>query len=114
MTDQTAASIATMSAVAPVEALSASESQILRRLAGRVAELAARPLEKQKRELWYLHNSLQPTRPLIFCDPENGWGEIITQGDLLCQSKLARQWEYSLRRGIFWGEAVSYTHLTLP
>lgn len=114
MTDQTAASIATMSAVAPVEALSASESQILRRLAGRVAELAARPLEKQKRELWYLHNSLQPTRPLIFCDPENGWGEIITQGDLLCQSKLARQWEYSLRREIFWGEEMQDDRVILP
>jgi hypothetical protein len=114
MTEQTAASLATASAVVPVEAFTASDRQVLRRLAGRVAELAARSVENEKRNLWYKHNALQPTRPLVFCDPENGWGEIISQSDLECRSKLARQWEYTLRREVFWGEEMQDDRVILP
>lgn len=89
-------------ATASVE-IEAREREILRRLAGQVAELAARPVEQEKRELWYRHNALQPTRPVIFCDPENGWGEIIPVKVLQCEGMLARQWEFRLRREVFWG-----------
>ncbi len=61
----------------PEPRFSHKECEVLRRLAGRVAELAARPGEEEKRRLWYRHNALEATRPLIFCDPENGWNEII-------------------------------------
>ena len=57
--------------------ISESDGQILRALAAEVAELAARPIENEKRDLWYRHNALEATRPLIFCDPENGWNEIF-------------------------------------
>ena len=83
--------------------LTPSDRGILRRLAGEVAALAARPIEREKRELWYQHNALQPTRPVIFCDPENGWGEIIPTDSLSCQTELGRSVEYSLRKEIFWG-----------
>jgi len=76
---------------------------ILRELAKQVAELAARPVEKEKRELWYRHNALEPTRPLVFCDPENGWNEILTPDTLQCEGGLARAWEWYLRREVFWG-----------
>ena len=76
---------------------------ILRELAQQVAELAARPVEKEKRELWYRHNALEPTRPLVFCDPENGWNEILTPDTLQCEGGLARAWEWYLRREVFWG-----------
>jgi hypothetical protein len=79
---------------------------ILRRLAGRVAELAARPSEEAKRNLWYRHNALEQTRPLIFCDPENGWHEIITPESFECEDGLARAWEWHFRREIFWGERM--------
>jgi len=82
------------------------EREVLRRLAGRVAELASRPIESKKRQLWLEHNQLKPTRPLIFCDPENGWNEIITPADLECHSQLARQWEMRLRKEVFWGEQL--------
>ena len=82
------------------------EREVLRRLAGRVAELASRPIESKKRQLWLEHNQLKPTRPLIFCDPENGWNEIITPADLECNSQLARQWEMRLRKEVFWGEQL--------
>lgn len=83
--------------------ISAGDRRILRELAKQVAELSARPIEQEKRELWYRHNALEPTRPLVFCDPENGWNEIITPNTLRCEGGLARGWEWHLRREIFWG-----------
>ncbi|HEY3330993.1 MAG TPA: hypothetical protein VGK19_13280 [Capsulimonadaceae bacterium] len=78
----------------------------LRSLASKLMELAGRPIETEKRQLWLDHNALKPTRPLIVCDPENGWREIITQESLVCDGDLARSWEWSLRRDIFWGETM--------
>jgi hypothetical protein len=88
------------------EAFSSREREVLRRLAGKKAELAARPIEQEKRELWYRHNALQPTRPLILCDVDNGWDEIITAADLECVGELARAWETTLRKDIFRGEEM--------
>ena len=73
--------------------ISPRDREILRGLAARVAEVASRPIEAEKRELWYRHNSLEATRPLIFCDPENGWYEILTPDQLKCEGNLARIWE---------------------
>ena len=83
-----------------------AERDILRSLAGRVAELAARPLEREKRTLWTKHNDLVPVRPLVFCDPENGWSEIIPSDQIACRHELARAWEHRLRKEIFWGEQM--------
>jgi hypothetical protein len=81
---------------------SKAERQVLRRLAGKVSELASRPVEAEKRIHWTKHNDLEPERPLIFCDPENGWNEIIPEKTLLCVNELARTWEMFLRKEIFW------------
>ena len=90
------------------------DRQVLRSLAGRVAKIAARPQEAEKRELWYRHNSLELTRPVIFCDPENGWNEIITEAQLQCQGELARSWEMTLRKEIFWGEYMGDDRVIEP
>lgn len=84
----------------------------MRALAARVAELAARPVEKEKENLWRDHNALKPTRPLIFCDPENGWNEIIPAESLLCATDPARGWEMILRKDIFWAEAIRDDRVT--
>ena len=104
--DQTAAAAARM-ALEPAEAVAESdEREILRRLAERVAALGRSAATAEKRALWSAHNSLGRTRPLIYCDPENGWNEIITAADLGCRGKLARSWEMHLRREIFYGERM--------
>ena len=90
------------------------DCKILRRLASRVAELAARPMEQEKRTLWYRHNALEPTRPLIFCDPENGWNEIIAPRQLECEGEFARQWEMALREEIFWGTKMCDDRVVAP
>jgi len=79
------------------------DRSILKDLAGQVAELASRPIEEEKKELWTRLNDLEPVRPLVFCDPENGWNEIIPQDRILCTETLLRVWEMHLRKEIFWG-----------
>jgi hypothetical protein len=95
-------------------AISPKDREVLRRLATQVAELAARPIEQEKRDLWYRHNALQPTRPLVFCDPENGWNEIVTADQLECKGERARRWEMVLRKEIFWGAEMCDDRVTMP
>lgn len=92
--------------------ISKQDRAILRDLAAQVAELAARPIEAEKRELWYRHNALQATRPLVFCDPENGWNEIVTSAHMKCHGELARTWENKLRKDIFWGAEMRDDRVT--
>jgi len=94
--------------------VSPAERQVLRRLAGQVAELAARPVEEEKRRLWYAHNALEATRPVIFCDPENGWNEIIDPDGLECEGVLGRWWEMRLRKEIFWGTQMGDDYTIVP
>ena len=94
--------------------ISPAERATLRRLAANVAELAARPIEGKKRDLWYRHNALEVTRPVIFCDPENGWNEIIRPAELTCHRPLARRWEMHLRKEIFWGTEMGDDYTIEP
>ena len=85
---------------------SAKETEALRRLAAKVAEIAARPEMEKKKTLWTLHNDLQTTEPPVFIDPENGWNEIIDAATLACEDPLARVWEMTLRKLIFWADEM--------
>jgi len=91
-----------------------AERERLRALSGRVAQLADRDIEKEKQLLWQRHNDLEKTRPLIFCDPENGWHEIITEDALQCRNPLPRDWEYRLLKEIFWGEKMGDDRVIQP
>lgn len=82
------------------------DRKILRAMASRMAELAGRPIEQEKQELWVAHNDLKSVRPLVFCNPEGGWSEIIPDESLRCQGDLARRWEMFLLKEIFWGESM--------
>ena len=86
--------------------IGASDRKVLRRLAAKVRELASRPREREKRELWYEHNALRSRLPLVLVDPENGWNEIIPANSLQCRGSLARHWEMVLRKEICYGESL--------
>jgi hypothetical protein len=86
--------------------VSKEDREILHPLAERAASLAASPEMEEKRELWKKLNSLEKIRPVILCDPENGWNEIITEAQMKCRGKMARHWEMDLRKEIFWGEEM--------
>ena len=43
-----------------------SDVSILRELAKQYADVAAKPVQAERRGLWRRHNSLERTRPLIY------------------------------------------------
>ena len=114
MSDQSVSALSTRSGSADNIKIISDDRRILHSLAKTVAELAQQPIEEAKRELWYRHNALEETRPLVFCDPENGWNEIITPNDLACSGDLARDWEMALRKEIFWGSQMRDDRVILP
>ena len=75
---------------------------VLRELAGRVAELAALPVQNQKRMLWSELNACKPRRPMVMIDQvcwhEMNVGEELT---LHCDDTECRGYEEHLRRIIF-------------
>ncbi len=102
---QTAEGLGTTHGIDIPKNISSKEREVLQELARKVAEIAARPIEQEKARLWTALNDLESERPLIFCDPENGWNEIITQEQILCESPLLRVWEMYLRKEIHWAES---------
>ncbi len=112
--EQTAAGLSTTKGIEGDLSASKAEQSILRNLASKVAELAARPIEREKAELWTRHNDLENVRPPIFCDPENGWNEIITQDQIACRKPLFRVWEMALRKEIFWGTEMGDDRVIEP
>ena len=84
----------------------AADEDILRGLASEVAEIASSQRMEQVRKHWKQLNSLEDTQPIVFCDPENGWNEIITSDQIQCDGTLARRWEMNLRKEIFWGREM--------
>ena len=74
--------------------------RILRDLAARYAEIAARPIQDVRRDLWRRHNSLVRTRPLIYSRWQACAGEVIGP-QLQCEDPFYRGHESFLRRMIF-------------
>ena len=95
-------------------AVSSNDRDMLHSLAMQVADVAARPEQARKRELWRKHNALEPTRPVVFCDPENGWNEILPQQTLACVGDVARHWEFHLRKELFWGDSMGDDRVIEP
>lgn len=105
-TEQTAAGYPEVESMGSSFQFQPREIETLRTLAKQVAEIAARPEMEKKARLWTMHNDLQTDEPLVFIDPENGWNECIPADSLLCEDPLARVWEMSLRKQIFWAEKM--------
>jgi hypothetical protein len=114
MIKQTQADLSVKSEIFNNFIISSREKTILRDLAKKVKELSSRPIEEEKKKLWYKHNALEKIRPLVFCDPEHGWTEIIKDTDLKCEGERAREWEYFLRKEIFWGEKMKDDRVIEP
>ena len=89
-----------------IMAFSKKDALVLRTLAEKVSEIAMRDEQQEKHKVWYAINNLRPIRPVVFCDPENGWNEIILESDCECENALARNIEYTLRKKIFWGNCM--------
>jgi len=81
--------------------VSPKETACLRQLATRVAEIAARPEQAEKRLAVMALNRLDPIAPRIYCFPEGAWLECIPPETLVCEDTLLRGWETRLRMAIY-------------
>lgn len=81
---------------------SAHDLAVLRELAARVAELAALPVQEEKRVLWRALNALRPARPMVMID-QVCWNEMNLDDELTlrCEDPECRGYEDSLRRTLF-------------
>ncbi len=79
-----------------------SDLQIIRQLAARVAEIAARPVQEEKRALWRKLNARQPVRPMVMID-QVCWHELNGAGELTlqCTDAECRGYEEHLRRILY-------------
>ncbi len=81
--------------------MTSTDRTILRDLAARVAQIAALPIQEERRRLWKAHNSLKPERPMTLLFPEGGWVELLSESSLQCREPSARAIEANLRRRIY-------------
>lgn len=73
---------------------------VLRELTKRYVEIANKPIQDERRELWRKHNSFERTRPLIYVGWLAAWHEVA-ESKLECQDPLFRHLETMLRQAIF-------------
>ncbi|NLO37771.1 MAG: hypothetical protein GX112_15670 [Clostridiaceae bacterium] len=79
-----------------------ADKEILRELAAQTAEVAALPVQDEKRSLWRALNGLKPVRPMVMID-QVCWHEMDIAGELelRCVSPEARSYEKHLRRQLY-------------
>ncbi|MCL2664370.1 MAG: hypothetical protein FWE82_02030 [Defluviitaleaceae bacterium] len=84
-----------------------NDIKILRDLAKRVAEIAAKPSEKKKAMLWTAHNDLKTDIPLVMFDPDwSAWQELVPWESCSCETNEARSWELDFRKTIWRNEVL--------
>ncbi|MDD5604044.1 MAG: hypothetical protein PHG48_08255, partial [Eubacteriales bacterium] len=90
------------------------ERQLLRKLALRVKEIAMRPSQSVKIDLWRKHNKLEKVRPMVLAFPEGAWRELIPYETLTIIDPFWRSYEYYLKRLIYRGERIHDDNVIEP
>lgn len=82
--------------------LSAADTEILRRLASELAEIASLDVHKEKAELWRQLNDLESVRPMVWIN-EIPWHEMNVDSELTLRTThpWARDQERDLRRTLY-------------
>ena len=82
--------------------LSKNDVAIVKGLARQVAEIAALPIQSEKRRLWRGLNALKPARPMVEID-QVCWNELNGNGELTlqCCDPECRHYEEQLRRVLY-------------
>ena len=78
------------------------DREIIRELAARTAEIAALPVQEEKRRLWRQLNGREPGRPLVMID-QVCWHEMNVNDELTerCTDPECRRYETFLRRTLY-------------
>ena len=83
-------------------ALTPEDVTIVRELAAQVADIAALPIQEEKRKLWRSLNGLKTTRPMVMID-QICWNEMNINDELTsrCADGECRGYEGRLRRALY-------------
>ncbi len=78
------------------------DKDILRKLATRLAEISALPVQEETRRLWHKLNHLEPERTMFMVD-ELPWHEMNWEDELTlqCEDEVCRELETDLRRQLY-------------
>ncbi|HHY82678.1 MAG TPA: hypothetical protein GX505_08365 [Clostridiales bacterium] len=78
------------------------DMQIIRELVKQIAEIAALPVQEEKRTLWRKLNGKRPERPMVMID-QVCWHEMNVNDELTlqCEDDELRRWELQLRRTLY-------------
>lgn len=89
---------------------------ILRDLARQYLDACSMPIQRERRDLWRRHNSLQRTRPLIYVRAF-AWHEM-PQSRLVCVDPFFQPYEDFFRRHLFWNslddDSIFEPWITVP
>lgn len=79
-----------------------SDKRIIRELAKEVAEIAALPVQEEKRAMWRKLNGLKPDRPMVLID-QVCWNEMNVDDELTlrCEDPECRGYENYLRMTLY-------------
>ena len=96
-----------------------TDPEILKPLVEKTLELAARPEEAARKELWARHNALQPADKIPVCVSFEGipgpqWDLMLGAGHLRCSGGLAREIEFYLKRRVWAAQNVPDDHVVWP
>ncbi|MDO8685579.1 MAG: hypothetical protein Q7J78_02800 [Clostridiales bacterium] len=110
----TAGCITDMGSGGNPEPISAEDRAYLRNLAKRVADIASKPIQQERRRLWTAHNDLKPVRPMYVCYPEGGWNDLLKHDELRLTSPMWRNCEWYLRHLIYRDEMIDDDFVVEP
>jgi hypothetical protein len=79
-----------------------NDKNIIQELAAQTAEIAALPIQEEKRRLWRKINALEPERPMVMID-QVCWNEMNIDDELTlqCSDPELRGYEQRLRRTLY-------------
>ncbi len=78
------------------------DRDVLRKLAGEIADIAAQPVQAENAKLYRAITALKPIRPVVMVD-ELPWNQLGADGelDLFCEDAFLRAVELDMRRTIY-------------
>ena len=94
--------------------LNRAETQLLRDLAGQVADIAHEPAQEERRKLWRRHNRLENVGPLFLAFPEGAWRELLPHESLAIDDPFWSEIEWNLKHIIYHFEHHHDDHAIEP
>ncbi|MBT3273007.1 MAG: hypothetical protein HN368_07625 [Spirochaetales bacterium] len=96
--------------------VSAADRDVIRRLANRKMEIASDPVNLERKALWYKHNGLESSRPMVLAEVQGCMDELFNAGHIKteCTSPWAQSVEVKLKQEIYEFEVLRDDHVIEP